>query len=83
MDSTHPDMVCKLNKPMYGLKQSPGAWYIWVASLISLGFAEAKLGTSLFICRSGNDTVYLFLYVDNIVLRASTSTLLQHPISTL
>lgn len=23
VDSTHPDMVCKLNRPLYGLKQAP------------------------------------------------------------
>ena len=27
MDSSRPDMVCRLNKSLYGLKQAPRAWY--------------------------------------------------------
>jgi hypothetical protein len=39
--------------------------------------------TSLFVFRCGTDTVYLLLYVYNIVLIASNITLLQHTISAL
>jgi hypothetical protein len=55
----------------------PRAWYSRFASyLASIGFVEAKSGTSLFIYRRGNDTVYLLLYVDDIVLMLSTADLL-------
>jgi hypothetical protein len=47
-----------------------------------VGFVEAKSDTSLFIYRRGQDTVYL-LYVDDIVLTASTADLLQRTITTL
>jgi hypothetical protein len=58
-------------------------WYIRFASfLLKLGFIEVKTDSSLFIYRSGADTVYLLLYVD-IVLTASSSTLLQRIISAL
>jgi hypothetical protein len=40
--------------------------------LASIGFVEAKSDTFLFIYRYGDDTVYLLLYVDDIVLTAST-----------
>jgi hypothetical protein len=46
--------------------------------LISLGFVEAKSATSLFVYRRGADTAYLLLYVDDIVLTASSPNLLQH-----
>jgi len=36
--------------------------------LLSLGFAEAKSDTSLFVYQRGSDTAYLLLYVDDIVL---------------
>jgi hypothetical protein len=50
------------------LKQAPRAWYSRFASfLLKLGFAEAKTDSSLFIYHSGADTVYLLLYVDDIV----------------
>jgi hypothetical protein len=71
--------VCRLNKSLYGLKQVPRAWYHCFASyLVSLGFMEAKLDTSLFVYRCGADIAYLLLYVDDIVLTASSLELLQH-----
>jgi hypothetical protein len=45
--------------------------------LASIGFVEAKSDTSLFIYRRGDDIVYLLLYVDDIMLTASTADLLQ------
>jgi hypothetical protein len=44
--------------------------------LISLGFVEAKLDTSMFVYHRGANTAYLLLYVDNIVLTASSPELL-------
>jgi hypothetical protein len=83
-DSTHPDYVCRLNRSLYGLKQAPRAWYSRFASfLLRLGFVEAKTDTSLFIYHSGADTVYLLLYVDDIILTASSSSLLTRTITTL
>ena len=41
-----------------------------------MGFVEAKSDTSLFIYKQGQDTVYLLLYVDDIMLTASSSSLL-------
>jgi hypothetical protein len=59
-DPAHPDLVCRLKKSLYGLKQAPRAWYSRFTSfLLSLGFAEAKSGTSLFVFRRGSDTIYL------------------------
>jgi hypothetical protein len=45
--------------------------------LASISFVQAKSDTSLFIYRRGDDTVYLLLYVDDIMLMASTIDLLQ------
>jgi hypothetical protein len=77
-DSALPGHVCKLNKSLYGLKQAPRAWYSRFAShLLSLGFSEARTDTSLFIYHHGTDTVYLLLYVDDIVLTAASDQLLR------
>jgi hypothetical protein len=51
--------------------------------LLSLGFTEAKSDTSLFVFRRGSDTVYLLLYVDDIILTASSTELLSRTISAL
>ena len=83
-DPAHPDYVCQLNRSLYGLKQAPCAWYSRFASyLVQLGFVEAKTDTSLFVYHQGADTAYLLLYVDDIVLTASSTTLLRRTIAAL
>jgi hypothetical protein len=80
-DPAHPDLVCRLCMSLYGLKQAPRAWYSRFATyLTTLGFIEAKSDTSLFIFRRGSDTVYLLLYVDDIILTASSTELLHRTI---
>ncbi|CAN6203909.1 unnamed protein product [Urochloa humidicola] len=83
-DPAHPDYVCRLNRSLYGLKQAPHAWYSRFATyLISLGFIETKSDASLFVYRRGSNTVYLLLYVDDIVLTASSPDLLCRTIRAL
>lgn len=83
-DPTHPGYVCRLNKSLYGLKQTPRAWYSRFATFIlSLGFVNAKADTSLFVYHHGTDTAYLLLYVDDIVLTASFMAVLRRIISAL
>jgi hypothetical protein len=80
-DPAHPDLVCHLRKSLYGLKQASQARYSRFASyLTTLGFIEAKSDTSLFIFCRGSDTVYLLLYVDDIILTASSTELLRRTI---
>jgi len=77
-------MVCRLNKSFYGLKQALRAWYSRFATfLLTLGFTDAKSDTSLFIYRRGDEIAYLLLYVDDIVLTASSQQLLQRVVSSL
>ena len=77
-------MVCRLNKYLYGLKQAPQAWYSRFATfLLTLRFTEAKSDTSLFVYRRGDEAAYLLLYVDDIVLTASSQQLLQSVIYSL
>ncbi|WVZ62945.1 hypothetical protein U9M48_012633, partial [Paspalum notatum var. saurae] len=56
---------------------APRAWYQRFTTYIRhLGFMPAVSDTSLFVYKEGTSTTYLLLYVDDIVLTAS-STLLQ------
>jgi hypothetical protein len=83
-DPAQPYLVCRLNKSLYGLKQAPQAWYSrFTMNLTSLGFIEAKSDTSLFIFRRGSDTVYLLLYVDDIILTVSSTEFLRLTVSAL
>jgi hypothetical protein len=84
VDSAKPNHVCRLNKSLYGLKQAPRAWHNRFASHItSLGFVEAKSDTSLFIYYRGADVAFLLLYVDDIVLTASSPSFLHRIIAAL
>jgi hypothetical protein len=84
LDSSGPDMICRLNKSLYGLKQAPRAWYSRFATfLLTLGFVEAKSDTSLFIYHHADGVAYLLLYVDDIVLTASSTQLIQRIITSL
>jgi hypothetical protein len=72
VDSSRPDLVCRLNKSLYGLKQAPRAWYSRIAMFLpTLGFIEAKYDTFLFIYHHADGIAYLLLDVDDIVLVAS------------
>ena len=78
VDASRPDYVCHLHKSLYGLKQAPRAWYQRFASyLATLGFAASVTDTSLFVLRSGDAMAYLLLYVDDIIVTASSMSFLQ------
>ncbi|KAL3338038.1 hypothetical protein AABB24_030290 [Solanum stoloniferum] len=75
-DRTHPDYVCLLRKFLYGLKQAPRAWYKrFVDYVLSIGFTNSRCDNSLFIYSKGLDMAYILLYVDDIILIASSDAL--------
>ncbi|GJZ34872.1 ribonuclease H-like domain-containing protein [Tanacetum coccineum] len=77
-DSAYPDYVCLLQRSLYGLKQAPRAWFQRFTSYITrVGFHHSHCDTSLFIYKQGVDTTYLLLYVDDIVLIASSKDSLK------
>ncbi|KAI5353001.1 hypothetical protein L3X38_005893 [Prunus dulcis] len=71
------DFVCRLKKSFYGLKQAPRAWNERFTSFLpSLGFQASNADPSLFIHHSSLGTVVLLLYVDDIILTGSNSSLI-------
>lgn len=75
-DPTRPDHVCLLRKSFYGLKQAPCAWYQRFADFVAtIGFTHSKSDHSLFIYCRGTDIAYILLYVDDIILTASSDAL--------
>jgi hypothetical protein len=73
VDKTRPNYVCKLDKALYGLKQAPRAWYARLSTkLIALGFHASKADTSLFYFNKGSVTVFVIVYVDDIIVVSST-----------
>ena len=84
IDASKPNHVCQLQKSLYGLKQAPRTWFLKFTSYLqTLGFVSSKSDTSLFILRTPTATAYLLLYVDDIILTASTTSTLHNIIDSL
>jgi histone deacetylase 1/2 len=72
-DKSQPGYVCKLDKAIYGLKQAPRAWYARLCGkLEALGFTPSKGDTSLFYFHKGNLTMFVLVYVDDIIVASSS-----------
>jgi hypothetical protein len=81
-DKSRFNYVCKLDKALYGLKQAPRAWYSRLSSkLQSLGFILSKADTSLFFYNKGGTSIFVLIYVDDIIVASpahdATQVLLQ------
>ncbi|PWA86806.1 hypothetical protein CTI12_AA136010 [Artemisia annua] len=74
----------KQSYSLYGLKQAPRAWFQRFASFVTrIGLQHSKTDTSLFVFHRGLDIAYLLLYVDDIILTASSTALPQRIIALL
>ncbi|KAJ3686759.1 hypothetical protein LUZ61_015923 [Rhynchospora tenuis] len=72
VDSAHPNHVCLLKKSIYGLKQSPRAWFQKLSStLIQFGFTPSKYDPSLFLAHCNGHTTIVLVYVDDILVTGS------------
>jgi hypothetical protein len=83
-DPRYPQHVYKLQRALYGLKQSPSAWYARLSDkLFQLDFVSSKADTSLFIFDHHSVQVYMLVDVDDIVLAGSSATAVDRLIQTL
>ena len=77
-DSKFPHYVCKLNKALYGLKQAPRAWYKELRQhLLDVGFKNTISDSSLFTYMANGISLYLIVYVDDIIVTGNTSSALD------
>jgi hypothetical protein len=78
VDPAAPDHVCLLQKSLYGIKQAPRAWHQCFSGFVQqTGFTASISDTSFFVYKEGADIAYLLLYVDDIILTASSTRLLR------
>jgi len=62
-------MVCKLKKPIYGLKQASCQWYLnFNDTIVSFGFKENTVDRWIYLKVSGSKVIFLILYVDCILV---------------
>jgi histone deacetylase 1/2 len=74
-DPSRPDHLCRLVKALYGLKQAPRAWHARLgADLRAHGFVPSTADTSLFVLQRPEVTMYLLVYVHDIILVSSSAT---------
>ncbi|KAL4351255.1 hypothetical protein GQ457_06G019360 [Hibiscus cannabinus] len=63
------NLVCKLKKSIYGLKQASRQWYLKFHEVISpFGFIENIMDQCIYQKVSGSKICFLILYVDDILL---------------
>ncbi|KAK1617261.1 hypothetical protein QYE76_022778 [Lolium multiflorum] len=83
-DPDKPGHYCHLIKSLYGLKQAPRAWHARLSSVLgSLGFSPSATDTSLFILRRSDITLFLLIYVDDIIVISSTAAAIPRLIAQL
>jgi hypothetical protein len=74
----HPDFPSyhgKLDKALYGLKQAPCDWYSRLSDKLPLlVFSPSKTDISLFHYKKGMVTIFLLIYVDDIIIANSSSS---------
>ncbi|CAM9000467.1 unnamed protein product [Rhodiola kirilowii] len=72
------DMVCKLRKSIYGLKQASRRWYFkFYQVIISYGFEANLMDDCVYHKFCGCKFIFLVLYVDDILL-ATNDVMLLH-----
>ena len=65
--------VLRLLKALYGLKQASRQWHRLVRDfLLDLGFDQLRTDSCIFIKRDGDEVMIIVLYVDDMVLAASS-----------
>ena len=68
------DKVPKLSKPLYGLRQAPRAWNSKLdQTLVSMGFEKCPLEHAVYKKFSGNSTLLVGVYVDDLIITGGSS----------
>lgn len=70
---SHPfGLVCRLRCALYGLKQSPRAWYVRFQDVaLQIGFNPILHDFALFLLCTSHGLVLLLLYVDDMIIIGS------------
>ncbi|KAE9212782.1 hypothetical protein PF004_g15533 [Phytophthora fragariae] len=68
------NMMCKLDKAIYGLKQAASAWHQTIhAVFVKIGFRSCGADKCVYVKVSKDNYVYVCLYVDDMIIAAKTS----------
>jgi len=69
VDQTHPNLVCRLKKAFYGLKQARKAWSDKIGQyLVTSGFQTSNTNFSLYMKKTNDGIVVIVIYVDDLII---------------
>ena len=72
------DMVCKLNKSIYGLKQASRQWHLKFNDIIVFfGFKKNIVDRCIYLKVNVSKVIFLILYIDDILLATNDLGLLH------
>lgn len=79
-----PTHVCRLKKVIYGFQQAPRAWYNALREhLLKMHFVKTESDTSLFVWKHLAVTIYVLVYVDDIIITGNHPHMIKFVINSL
>ena len=78
LDNNNEPLVCRLNKSLYGLKQSGRNWNIMLHSfLLDIGFKQSLADNCVYIKYEDNVKTIIIVWVDDLIIAASDDNTLN------
>lgn len=78
IDQRYPDMVCKLKKSIYGLKQAGRDWNIKITDiLLKIGFERCVTDNCIYKMNKNNEINIIGLYVDDMIIACSSTATME------
>jgi hypothetical protein len=69
VDQTHLNLVCRLKKNLYDLKQAPRAWLDNIGQyIVTSGFQTSNADYSLYVKKIDHGIVVIVIYVDDLII---------------
>lgn len=73
-ETSNGELVCRLRRTLYVLKQSPREWYkALTAALADMGFARSTSDQGLWLAQVLGASVFVLLYVDDIIVAGAAA----------
>jgi hypothetical protein len=73
VDQTHPNLVCRLKKVLYNLKQAPRAWFDKIGQyLVTSGFQTSNAKFSLYVKKTDHGIVVIVICVDDLIITGNS-----------
>jgi len=69
VDHTHPNLVYRLKKTFYNLKQAPRTWSNKIGQYLLInGFQTSNVDYSLYVKKTNRGIVVIVIYVDDLII---------------